>query len=344
MKWPIKAVNISGREIKQSFAAKNPPLTTEEPTSHQELPALYSTAISSVREPFLGQISNAILSIPPKSWAALCHLILQNSCTFSGNLPALPEPGSDLPPLSVWIDTVKEFILNIHRGSFFPSPCWGWWIPSGFGCSYTTKALPGLQIFPGAAREAGKLQSHTELSRRNGTYVPNNTKASGSGSKQENSHRFPGTTNRIFTPCQELQIRDPLGGITSDLPSPRFPSVYFSWSVRQTRQRTFLSCFKSLSKDMKSGQKSWWVLGVQDTRGCHSNCRRSFLMSGALKDGATTSWSELHQVPRAIWNSEIEFPANLDPAAFPVKLRVHRIVLKEKVAGKSTDTDYFFPP
>lgn len=133
MKWPIKAVNISGSEIKQSFAAKNPPLTTEEPTSHQKLPALYSTAISNTFEPFLGSNIQQNAVHPPKILSCLLSPHPAKLLHLQWKSPALSEPGSDLAPLCLWIDILKEFILNTHRGSFFPHPAEIGEFPLGLG-------------------------------------------------------------------------------------------------------------------------------------------------------------------------------------------------------------------
>lgn len=208
MKWPIKAVNISGSEIKQSFTAKNSPLTAEEPTSHQKLPALYSTAISNRMEPFLGSNIPRSAVHPPKILscfqsphpAKLLHLPWKPPNTVRTKF----RPG---PCVCVWIDILKE--LNTHKGFFSHPSCWDWWIPFGFGCSYTPQGTPCIADIPWASQ--GSCKAPRAPSRRDGTYVPNNMKHSGSGSQQENSHRSPGTTNMIFTPWQEFQVRDPPG-------------------------------------------------------------------------------------------------------------------------------------
>lgn len=240
-------------------------------------------------EPFQGSNIQWNAVHPPKILSCLLAPHPAKSCTFSGNLPALSEPASDPAPPCVWIDILKEFILNIHRGSFFPpillrlvNSLWVWVFLHHQG-------TPCVADIPWDSKgsckaPAGGMEHMSPTWNALGKALNRRTPTD-SQEPQTRSSRLARHSKYVIL----------WGGITSDLPYPRFPSGYFSWSTRQTWQRTSLSCLKSFSKDVESGQKTWWVLGeptVQDTRGCRCNCRWSVLMSGNLKDGATTCWRE----------------------------------------------------
>lgn len=235
-------------------------------------------------------------------------------------------------------------MINTNLSSFVTevlfsfSPWWDWWILFW---------VWGFLHHQGTTDILWDSKGSTEQ-QEGWTYVSNNVEHAGSGS-QQNSHRSPQTQTWSSHLASPSKSRSSRVGITSDLPYPRFPSLYFSCSVRQTRRRTSLSCFKSLSKAMKSGHKSCWVFGDTQQRRTHGAVAPiadevDFLMSGTFRDGATTIWGELQQVLRAAWSSEIDFPGNLDPSAFPVKWKVHRIVLKGKITASPQTLTASPPP
>lgn len=332
MKWPIKAVNISGSEIKQSSAAKNSPLTTEEPTSHQKLPALYSTAISNRREPFLGSNIQRSAVHPPKipscfrppHPAKLLHIPWKPPSTARTRF----RPS---PCVCVWMDILKE--LNTHRGSFFlptllrlVNSLWAWVF------LYSPKARPALQGFPGPAREAAKPAGGME-------------------------HMSPTTWNALGQAPSRRTPTDPQEPQTGSSRLAR-SSKYMTHRGRNNFRfaLSLFSLFISADQWDKHGRerpchvlspclRTWRV--ARNPGGCleSQQCRTHEAVAPIAEIFWCLELSRMEQVtPSSESNFKIDFPGNLDPSAFPVKLKVHRILLKGEIAGKSTDTEYFPPP